>query len=116
MFSMDIAQRLGAQDALIMGNIIPITTSAAKAIKTVLPELAGRVSGISVRLPTANLSMVDMTELFGVLQVENEELVSSDFLGNSCSAIIDSKALVGLKPNFFDIIAWYDDEWAYRLM
>ncbi|TGO32327.1 hypothetical protein BHYA_0328g00060 [Botrytis hyacinthi] len=119
----------------IMGNIIPTTTGAAKAIKTVLPELAGKVSGISVRVPTANVSMVDFTvetiqstsleeimtnfrtsaqqELSGVLQVEDEELVSSDFLGNSCSAIIDSKASVELKPNFFKIIAWYDNEWAY---
>ncbi|TGO10781.1 hypothetical protein BTUL_0126g00350 [Botrytis tulipae] len=132
----------------IMGNIIPTTTGAAKAIKTVLPELAGKVSGISVQVPTANVSMVDLNvetiqstsleeimtkfrasaqqELSGVLQVEDEELVSSDFLGNSCSAIIDSKASVELKYlahsqqerfadffKFFKIIAWYDNEWAY---
>ncbi|KAF7898624.1 hypothetical protein EAF00_005070 [Botryotinia globosa] len=119
----------------IMGNVIPTTTGVAKAIKTVLPELAGKVSGISVRVPTANVSMVDLTvetiqstsleeimtkfrasapqELSGVLQIEDKELVSSDFLGNSCSAIIDSKASVELRPNFFKIIAWYDNEWAY---
>ncbi|KAF7889523.1 uncharacterized protein EAF02_001938 [Botrytis sinoallii] len=101
-----------------MGNIIPTTTGAEKAIKTVLPKLAGKVSGISVWVPTANVSMVDLTvetvqstsldelmiefrtpaqqELSGILQVEDEELAS-----------------VELKLNIFKIIAWYDNEWAY---
>lgn len=119
----------------IMGNIIPTSTGAAAAISAVLPELTGKVSGISVRVPTTNVSMVDLTvttsksttlddilqsferasqtSLRGVLAVEQDELVSSDFLGNNASAIIDAKASRQLNGNFFKIIAWYDNEWAY---
>lgn len=119
----------------IMGNIIPTSTGAAAAISSVLPELTGKVTGISVRVPTTNVSMVDLTvattqstslsqilsafedasktSLSGVLTVEHDELVSSDFLGNSCSAVIDAKASKELNDKFFKIIAWYDNEWAY---
>jgi glyceraldehyde 3-phosphate dehydrogenase len=119
----------------IMGNIIPTSTGAAAAISAVLPELKGRVNGISVRVPTTNVSMVDLTvatakktsltnilaafrgaaeqELAGVLAVEDEELVSCDFLGHSSSAIVDAKASKSLNECFFKIIAWYDNEWAY---
>ena len=119
----------------IMGNIIPTSTGAAAAVSLVLPELAGKVTGISVRVPTTNVSMVDLTvatekstslpeilEAFetasqgsfsGVIAVEKDELVSSDFLGNSCSAVIDAKASKELNDKFFKIIAWYDNEWAY---
>lgn len=119
----------------IMGNIIPTSTGAAAAISSVLPELTGKVTGISVRVPTTNVSMVDLTvatdkptslskilstfeeasrtTLSGVLAVENDELVSSDFLGNSCSAVVDAKASKQLNGKFFKIIAWYDNEWAY---
>ncbi|KAK5096108.1 hypothetical protein LTS08_007714 [Lithohypha guttulata] len=119
----------------IMGNIIPTSTGAAAAISAVLPELEGKVTGISVRVPTTNVSMVDLTvatekatslteimdafteaarsDLAGVLSVEQEELVSSDFLGHSSSAVIDVKASKQLNDRFFKIIAWYDNEWAY---
>lgn len=119
----------------IMGNIIPTSTGAAAAISAVLPELDGKVTGISVRVPTTNVSMVDLTvatdkatsltevllefeqasrsSLAGVLSVEQEELVSSDFLGHSSSAVIDAKASKQLNDRFFKIIAWYDNEWAY---
>lgn len=119
----------------IMGNIIPTSTGAAAAISVVLPELDGKVTGISVRVPTTNVSMVDLTvatnkatsltevlaefekasrsSLAGVLSVEQEELVSSDFLGHSSSAVIDAKASKQLNDRFFKIIAWYDNEWAY---
>ena len=119
----------------IMGNIIPTSTGAAAAISIVLPELEGKVTGISVRVPTTNVSMVDLTvateqatslaeimavfqeasrsDLSGVLSVEEEELVSSDFLGHSSSAVIDAKASKQLNDRFFKIIAWYDNEWAY---
>lgn len=119
----------------IMGNIIPTSTGAAAAVSRVLPEMHGRVSGISVRVPTANVSMVDLTvataretslaqlmdafraaardEMAGVLSVEDEELVSCDFLGHSSSAIIDAKASKELNGKFFKIVAWYDNEWAY---
>lgn len=119
----------------IMGNIIPTSTGAAAAISVVLPKLSGKVTGISVRVPTTNVSMVDLTvatdqstslseilaefehasqsTLSGVLSVEQEELVSSDFLGHSSSAVIDAKASKQLNDRFFKIIAWYDNEWAY---
>lgn len=119
----------------IMGNIIPTSTGAAAAISAVLPELNGKVTGISVRVPTTNVSMVDLTVatdkatslvevlaefeqashsiLSGVLSVEQEELVSSDFLGHSSSAVIDAKASKQLNDRFFKIIARYDNEWAY---
>lgn len=119
----------------IMGNIIPTSTGAAAAISSVLPELTGKVTGMSVRVPTTNVSMVDLTictetstslpeimavfqqaagtVLSGVLSVEEEELVSSDFLGNGASAVIDAKASKQLNDRFFKIIAWYDNEWAY---
>ena len=105
----------------IIGNIIPTTTGAAKALKSVLPCLDGKVSGVSVRVPTANVSMVDLSiqlekptsldeimatfhtaskgELQGILDVEEEELVSCDFLGHPCSAIVDAKASVALNPH-----------------
>lgn len=104
-----------------IGNIIPTTTGASKAIKAVLPHLAGRINGISVRVPTTNVSMIDLVvqtkeattlydvlasfrqaaegSLYGVLEVEDQELVSCDFLGRSCSAIIDAAASSQLNPN-----------------
>jgi glyceraldehyde 3-phosphate dehydrogenase len=136
-----------------LGNIIPTTTGAAKAISQVLPELAGKLTGISIRVPTyvprnrtlilvftdrtrsTNVSMVDLTvntskptslaeiisayrlaaktSLAGVLGVTDAELVSSDFLGHPFSAVIDVHACVELNSQFFKIIAWYDNEWAY---
>lgn len=105
----------------IIGNIIPTTTGAAKALKAVLPCLDGKVSGISVRVPTANVSMVDLTiqlekptsleeimnafrvaskgDLQGIVNVEEEELVSCDFLGHPCSAIVDVKASLALNTH-----------------
>lgn len=119
----------------IMGNIIPTSTGASAAISAVLPELGGKITGISVRVPTTNVSMVDLTvatekatslskiieafeeaartSLLGVLSVEQEELVSSDFLGHSSSAVIDAKASKELNDRFFKVVAWYDNEWAY---
>ncbi|KAK9364709.1 putative glyceraldehyde-3-phosphate dehydrogenase [Lipomyces kononenkoae] len=119
----------------VIGNVIPTSTGASKAVKVVLPSLAGKISGISVRVPVANVSMLDLnvqtdhattleaiiesfsrsaeTTLSGVVTVENEELVSSDFLGNPYSAIVDAKASAQLNPHFFKIIAWYDNEWSY---
>lgn len=118
-----------------IGNIIPTTTGASKAIRAVLPHLAGKINGISVRVPTTNVSMIDLVvqtktattlqdmlgtfrqasegKLVGVLEVEDQELVSCDFLGRSCSAIIDSAASSELNANFFKIVAWYDNEWSY---
>ncbi|KAL2839328.1 hypothetical protein BJX68DRAFT_279438 [Aspergillus pseudodeflectus] len=125
-------RRLGRS---VFDNIIPTTTGAAKAIATVLPELAGKVTGVSIRVPTPNVSMIDLTvstetptslaeilaafrraakaELTGVLSVSDEELVSSDYLGNPHSAIVDAAACSELNPHFFKIMAWYDNEWGY---
>ncbi|KAL4780383.1 hypothetical protein BJX76DRAFT_360877 [Aspergillus varians] len=125
-------RRLGRS---VFNNIIPTTTGAAKAIATVLPELAGKVTGVSIRVPTPNVSMIDLTisteaptslpeilaafrraaknELAGVLCVTDEELVSSDYLGNAHSAIVDAAACSELNPQFFKIMAWYDNEWGY---
>ncbi|PYH49444.1 type I glyceraldehyde-3-phosphate dehydrogenase [Aspergillus saccharolyticus JOP 1030-1] len=119
----------------VFDNIIPTTTGAAKAIATVLPELQGKVTGISVRVPTPDVSLIDLTintaqptslaeilavfrraaktELAGVLSVSDEQLVSSDYKGESCSAVIDAAACNELNPQFFKIIAWYDNEWGY---
>ncbi|KAL4928113.1 type I glyceraldehyde-3-phosphate dehydrogenase [Aspergillus undulatus] len=125
-------RRLGRS---VFDNIIPTTTGAAKAIATVLPELTGKVTGVSIRVPTPNVSMIDLTvsteaptslaailaafrraaksELAGVLSVSDEELVSSDYVGNGHSAIVDAAACSELNPRFFKIMAWYDNEWGY---
>ncbi|KAF7118461.1 hypothetical protein CNMCM5793_007982 [Aspergillus hiratsukae] len=125
-------RRLGRS---IFDNIIPTTTGAAKAVASVLPELTGKVTGVSIRVPTPNVSMIDLTistekptslseilaafrraaksELAGVLAVSDEELVSSDYLGNAHSAVIDAPACMELNPQFFKIMAWYDNEWGY---
>ncbi|KAF7593585.1 hypothetical protein BBP40_011205 [Aspergillus hancockii] len=125
-------RRLGRS---VFDNIIPTTTGAAKAIATVLPELTGKVTGVSIRVPAPNVSMIDLTvstqrstslaeimtafrrasksSLAGVLQVADEELVSSDYKGNSSSAIVDAAASMELNSKFFKIMAWYDNEWGY---
>ncbi|OJJ49479.1 hypothetical protein ASPZODRAFT_23711 [Penicilliopsis zonata CBS 506.65] len=126
------SRRLGRS---VFDNIIPTSTGAAKAIAAVLPELKGKVTGVSIRVPTPNVSMIDLTistekptslaeitaafrrasklTLSGVLSVTDEELVSSDYNGNPHSAIIDVPACAELNPQFFKIMAWYDNEWGY---
>ncbi|KAJ5167745.1 Glyceraldehyde-3-phosphate dehydrogenase 1 [Penicillium canariense] len=126
------SQRLGRS---VFGNIIPTTTGAAKAVASVLPELKGKVTGVSIRVPTPNVSMIDLTistekptslaeilsafrvsaksDMAGVLRVTDEELVSSDYNGSPYSAIIDAPACAELNPQFFKIMAWYDNEWGY---
>ncbi|SCV70888.1 BQ2448_3650 [Microbotryum intermedium] len=126
-------------------NIIPTTTGAATAVQLVLPELTGKFTGISVRVPVNNVSMVDLTvslstpvasveellrplreaaagrygsslgSLTTVICVNDDELVSSDFLGYQQSCIVDSHATVQLNPTTFKIIAWYDNEYAYSV-
>ncbi|WVQ77538.1 glyceraldehyde-3-phosphate dehydrogenase, type I [Cryptococcus sp. DSM 104548] len=122
-------------------NIIPTTTGAATAVQLVLPELAGKFTGVSVRVPVNNVSMVDLTvhlstpvasvtdllrpireastglsslgPLANVLCVNDDELVSHDFLGWQYSCIVDSAATVMLNERVFKIIAWYDNEYGY---
>ncbi|KAN0119248.1 glyceraldehyde-3-phosphate dehydrogenase [Hyaloscypha variabilis] len=121
----------------VLGNVIPTSTGAAKAVSKVLPQLDGKLTGLSLRVPICNVSLVDLTvnlekstslaEIFekfeeaslgamkGVVQVEADELVSCDFQGNSHSAVIDAKVCVELNSKFFKILAWYDNEWAYSV-
>ena len=117
-------------------NMIPTTTGAAKALKLVIPELGGKIDGFSMRVPTPNVSVVDLvawvekkttkeevnatlkkaTEsgpLKGYLSYEEQELVSSDFKGNSFSSIVDAPMTLVVGGNCVKVISWYDNEWGY---
>ena len=116
-------------------NIIPTTTGAAKALSLVIPDLAGKVDGFSLRVPTPTVSVVDFTadvsrpttvgevnEAFrraaagpmdGILGVSEDPLVSSDFRGDSRSAIIDAASTMVIGGTMLKIVAWYDNEWGY---
>src|SRR5271165_2346461 len=105
-------------------NMIPTTTGAAKALKLVIPELGGKIDGFSMRVPTPNVSVVDLvvwvlkkaTEsgpLKGYLSYEDQELVSSDFKGNSFSSIVDAPMTLVVGGNCVKVISWYDNEWGY---
>ena len=116
-------------------NIIPSATGAAKAVTLVLPELKGKLTGMAFRVPTPDVSVVDLTfktskatsykdisaamkraaegELEGILGWTDEEVVSTDFVGDPRSSIFDSGAGIELNANFFKVVAWYDNEWGY---
>ena len=116
-------------------NIIPSTTGAAKAVGEVIPNLKGKLTGMSFRVPTLNVSVVDLTcnlktpttydeiveaikqsangELKGILDYTDEPVVSSDFIGNSNTCVFDIKAGIMLSPTFVKLVAWYDNEWGY---
>lgn len=116
-------------------NIVPYSTGAAKALGKVVPSLKGKVTGMSMRVPTINVSVVDFTfktqkeatydeisavikaasenQLKGILGYTEDEVVSSDFLHDSHSSIYDKKAGLSLNKNFHKIISWYDNEWGY---
>lgn len=116
-------------------NIIPASTGAAKAVSQCIPEIKGRLTGMALRVPTADVSVVDLTvrlskpttyeaicqamktaskgSMKGILTYCDELLVSSDFIGNSSSAIFDKEAGIALNDKFFKIIAWYDNEMGY---
>ncbi len=115
-------------------NMIPSSTGAAKALKLVIPETSGKLDGFAIRVPTPNVSIVDLTyiaekptdaatlnaafkkasegELKGILGYEEHELVSSDFKGNALSSIVDSK-LTKVVGNSVKVLSWYDNEWGY---
>ncbi|ACD83088.1 type I glyceraldehyde-3-phosphate dehydrogenase [Candidatus Methylacidiphilum infernorum] len=117
------------------GNIIPATTGAAKATALVIPELKGKLTGMSFRVPTPTVSVVDLTVrteketsyseicglmkkasesyLSGILGYTDEQVVSRDFLKDSHSSIFDASSGIGLNSRFYKLIAWYDNEWGY---
>jgi glyceraldehyde 3-phosphate dehydrogenase len=116
-------------------NMIPSSTGAAKAVGKVLPVLNGKLTGMSMRVPTLDVSVVDLTcvlekeatyadicaaikeasegELKGVIGYTNEMVVSSDFIHDTHSTIFDEKAGIALDKNFVKVISWYDNEWGY---
>ena len=116
-------------------NIIPSSTGAAKAVGKVIPELNGKLTGMAFRIPTPNVSVVDLTarlekgasyeeicaamkkasegELKGVLAYTDEAVVSTDFLGERCTSIFDAGAGIGLNNNFVKVVSWYDNEMGY---
>ena len=116
-------------------NIIPSATGAAKAVGKVIPELKGKLTGMSMRIPSADVSIVDLTcrlekgasydeicaavkeaaegPMAGVLAYTDEEVVSSDFRTDPHTSIFDANAGISLNPNFVKLVAWYDNEWGF---
>jgi len=116
-------------------NIIPSSTGAAKAVGSVIPELKGKLTGMSFRVPVSNVSVVDLTcrlkngatyeqicdtikaasngHLKGILGYCDDDVVSSDFIGDSLSSIFDVQAGISLTPDFVKLVSWYDNEWGY---
>ncbi|MBC7398360.1 MAG: type I glyceraldehyde-3-phosphate dehydrogenase [Mucilaginibacter sp.] len=116
-------------------NIIPSSTGAAKAVTLVLPELKGKLTGMSFRVPVADVSVVDLTvrlkngasyetikkamkdasegELKGILGYTEDDVVSEDFKGDARTSIFDAKAGIALNDNFVKVVSWYDNEWGY---
>jgi glyceraldehyde 3-phosphate dehydrogenase len=116
-------------------NIIPSSTGAAKAVGLVIPALKGKLTGMSLRVPTPDVSVVDLTcrlingasyeaikaamkaasegEMKGILGYTEDEVVSTDFLGDARTSIFDAKAGISLNDNFVKVIGWYDNEWGY---
>lgn len=116
-------------------NIIPSTTGAAKAVGKIIPELNGKLTGMAFRVPTPDVSVVDLTvnlekpatydeicqamsaaakgELNGVLDYTEDAVVSNDFIGETCTSVFDAKAGISLTDTFVKVVAWYDNEIGY---
>jgi glyceraldehyde 3-phosphate dehydrogenase len=116
-------------------NIIPASTGAAKAVGEVIPSLKGKLTGMAFRVPTTNVSVVDLTcrlarptsyeeicnviraqaegPLAGIMGFTDEEVVSTDFNGDKRSSIFDARAGIMLNPQFVKLVSWYDNEWGY---
>jgi len=116
-------------------NIIPSSTGAAKAVGKVIPDLNGKLTGMAFRVPTPNVSVVDLTArlnkgakyedicaaikeaangpLKGILAYTEDEVVSTDFMGDTHSSIFDAKAGISLNDNFVKLVSWYDNEYGY---
>ena len=119
----------------ILENIIPSSTGAAKAVGKVIPSLNKKLTGMAFRVPTSDVSVVDLTcelerpatheeicaamqaaaagPLKGILGYTSEKVVSTDFRGESCTSVFDSEASILLDPTFAKLVAWYDNEWGY---
>jgi glyceraldehyde 3-phosphate dehydrogenase len=116
-------------------NIIPSSTGAAKAVGRIIPDLDGKLTGMAFRVPTADVSVVDLTcrlarpatyeeikaavraasegPMKGVMGYTEDDVVSSDFIGESCTCVFDAKAGIALNDRFVKLVAWYDNEWGY---
>jgi glyceraldehyde 3-phosphate dehydrogenase len=116
-------------------SMIPTTTGAARATALVIPELAGKIDGMAIRVPTPDVSLVDLTAvveketsaedvnealraaaagpLNGILHVSDEPLVSVDYTGHSASSIVDALSTAVMGGNLVKVLAWYDNEWGY---
>jgi glyceraldehyde 3-phosphate dehydrogenase len=119
----------------ILENIIPSSTGAAKAVGVVLPELNGKLTGMAFRVPTSDVSVIDLTvelennasyeeicaamkeasegPMKGVLAYTEEKVVSTDFRGEACTSIFDAGAGIALDGSFVKLVSWYDNEWGY---
>jgi len=119
----------------VNNNIIPSSTGAAKAVGKVIPELDGKLTGLAFRVPTLDVSVVDLVvrleksasydeikqavreasqgPLRGIIEYTDEQVVSTDFIGHTASSIFDALASIRLNANFVKLIAWYDNEWGY---
>lgn len=119
----------------ILGNIIPSSTGAAKAVGKVIPELNGKLTGMAFRVPTVDVSVVDLTvrlakpapyadikaamkkasenEMAGILGYTEDDVVSTDFITDPRTSIFDAKAGIALNDNFVKLVSWYDNEWGY---
>lgn len=119
----------------VFNNIIPTTTGAAKAVGLVIPEIAGKMTGISYRVPTADVSVVDLNiglqksttleeiyakmkeasggEMNGIIRYVEDPLVTGDFIGEPCASVFDSNMGIELNPNFFKLVMYYDNEYGY---
>merc|ERR1712211_27120 len=117
------------------GNIIPSSTGAAKAVAKVIPAMKGKLTGMAFRVPTVDVSVVDLTcelekpttyddikadvkrasmeEGKGVVGYTEDQVVSSDFVGETCSTVFDAEAGIMLTPTFVKLVSWYDNEWGY---
>jgi glyceraldehyde 3-phosphate dehydrogenase len=116
-------------------NIIPSSTGAAKAVGRVIPELNGKLTGMAFRVPTPDVSVVDLTvnlanpasyeaikaamkaasqgAMTGILGYTEDDVVSTDFVGEACTSVFDAKAGIALSDTFVKVVAWYDNEWGY---
>jgi glyceraldehyde 3-phosphate dehydrogenase len=119
----------------ILGNIIPSSTGAAKAVGKVIPALNGKLTGMAFRVPTADVSVVDLTvrlekaasydeikaavkaasenEFKGILGYTEDSVVSTDFIHDARTSIFDANAGIALNGNFVKLVSWYDNEWGY---